>query len=238
MAASSYQKQLDDFLNSLEQTQSTAQEGFVKPTLLLHACCGPCSSYVLEYLSRYFDITVLYYNPNIYPEQEYNRRLNELKTFYTKFAPAANVKVVEDTYNPEDFYSAIQIHEHPERADESEKGERCRLCYKLRLERAYEYAAAHNFDYYCTTLSISPFKDAEKINTLGNQIVEEYQKDSRAGSDSAAGSGAVSADGPKWLTSDFKKKNGFKRSLELSAEYGLYRQQYCGCVYSFNSRKE
>ena len=119
-----------------------------KPTLLLHACCGPCSSYVLEYLSQYFAITVFYYNPNIYPQEEYNRRLSELKTFYTKFAPAANVRVVEEVYNPEDFYSAIQIHEHPERATEPEKGERCRLCYKFRLQKAYEYAAAHKYDYF------------------------------------------------------------------------------------------
>ena len=232
MAQSLYQKQLDDFLNLLEQKQSSDTASFVKPSLLLHACCGPCSSYVLEYLSQYFDITVFYYNPNIYPEQEYHRRLNELKAFYTKFAPAAGVNVIEETYNPDDFYKAIQIHEHPERASEPEKGERCRLCYKFRLERAYEYAAAHHYDYYCTTLSISPFKDAEKINTLGNEIVKDHQKSIVSTSKES------SLHCPKWLPSDFKKNNGFKRSLELSAEYGLYRQQYCGCVYSFNSRKE
>lgn len=232
MAQSLYQKQLDDFLNLLEQKQSSDTASFVKPSLLLHACCGPCSSYVLEYLSRYFDITVFYYNPNIYPEQEYHRRLNELKAFYTKFTPAAGVKVIKETYNPDDFYTAIQIHEHPERASEPEKGERCRLCYKFRLERAYEYAVAHHYDYYCTTLSISPFKDAEKINTLGNEIVEEHQKSIVSTSKES------SLHCPQWLPSDFKKNNGFKRSLELSAEYGLYRQQYCGCVYSFNSRKE
>lgn len=232
MAQSLYQKQLDDFLNLLEQKQSSDTVSFVKPSLLLHACCGPCSSYVLEYLSQHFDITVFYYNPNIYPEQEYHRRLNELKAFYTKFAPAAGVNVIEETYNPDDFYKAIQIHEHPERASEPEKGERCRLCYKFRLERAYEYAVAHHYDYYCTTLSISPFKDAEKINTLGNEIVEEHQKSIVSTSKES------SLHCPQWLPSDFKKNNGFKRSLELSAEYGLYRQQYCGCVYSFNSRKE
>ena len=148
MAQSLYQKQLDDFLNLLEQKQSSDTASFVKPSLLLHACCGPCSSYVLEYLSQHFDITVFYYNPNIYPEQEYHRRLNELKAFYTKFAPAAGVTVVEETYNPDDFYKAIQIHEHPERANEPEKGERCRLCYKFRLERAYEYAVAYHYDKY------------------------------------------------------------------------------------------
>ena len=220
MAQSIYQKELDKILKNLILEADISKDNHVKPSLLLHACCGPCSSYVLEYLSQYFEITVFYYNPNIYPQEEYFRRLNELKAFYTKFAPAAGVNVIEETYNPDDFYTAIQIHEHPERAEEPEKGERCRLCYKFRLERAYEYAVTHNYDYYCTTLSISPFKDAEKINTLGNEIV--------ALSDNAHLT--------KWLPSDFKKKNGFKRSLELSEEYGLYRQQYCGCVYSFNSR--
>ena len=220
MAQSIYQKELDKILKNLILEADVNKDNHVKPRLLLHACCGPCSSYVLEYLSQYFEITVFYYNPNIYPQEEYFRRLNELKAFYTKFAPAAGVNVIEETYNPDDFYTAIQIHEHPEHASEPEKGERCRLCYKFRLERAYEYAVTHNYDYYCTTLSISPFKDAEKINTLGNEIV--------ALSDNAHVT--------KWLPSDFKKNNGFKRSLELSEEYGLYRQQYCGCVYSFNSR--
>ena len=212
MPSSPYQKQLDELLKNLAITK---KDGQTKPTLLLHACCGPCSSYVLEYLSQYFAITVFYYNPNIYPQEEYNRRLSELKTFYTKFAPAANVRVVEEVYNPEDFYTAIQIHEHPERATEPEKGERCRLCYKFRLQKVYEYAAAHNYDYYCTTLSISPFKDAEKINVLGTEIAKNSA--------------------PRWLPSDFKKHGGFQRSLELSSEYGLYRQQYCGCIYSIHS---
>ena len=214
MPSSPYQKQLDELLKNLAITKKYGQ---TKQTLLLHACCGPCSSYVLENLSQYFAITVFYYNPNIYPQEEYNRRLSELKTFYTKFAPAANVNVVEEAYNPEDFYTAIQIHEHPERATEPEKGERCRLCYKFRLQKAYEYAAAHNYDYYCTTLSISPFKDAEKINVLGTEIAENSA--------------------PRWLPSDFKKHGGFQRSLELSSEYGLYRQQYCGCIYSIHSRQ-
>ena len=209
MSSSPYQKQLDELLKELSSQ---------KPRLLLHACCGPCSSYVLEYLSQYFEITVFYYNPNIYPQEEYNRRLNEFKTFYTKFAPAANVRVVEEAYNPEDFYSAIQIYEHPERATEAEKGERCRLCYKFRLQKAYEYAAAHNYDYYCTTLSISPFKDAEKINGLGAEIAKNSA--------------------PRWLPSDFKKHGGFQRSLELSTEYGLYRQQYCGCIYSLKKSQD
>lgn len=245
MSSSPYQKQLDELLKKLASAQtdvraklehdkvaSSKSAANTKPSLLLHACCGPCSSYVLEYLSQYFAITVFYYNPNIYPQEEYNRRLSELKTFYTKFAPAANVRVVEEVYNPEDFYTAIQIHEHPERATEPEKGERCRLCYKFRLQKAYEYAAAHKYDYYCTTLSISPFKDAEKINVLGTEIAEDQQ---------VAGNQSVPSDqsaSPRWLPSDFKKHGGFQRSLELSAEYGLYRQKYCGCVYSVTKSQD
>ena len=200
-----YQKKLDDLLAGI------SAEGR-RPTLLLHACCGPCSSYVLEYLSSRFEITVLYYNPNIYPPAEYDRRLNELLTFYTKFVPAQNVKVIQAPYDPEDFYNAVGTRENPELAKEPERGERCRRCYELRLRYTYDYACANNFDYFCTTLSISPFKDADMINEIGEALRQTQ--------------------GPHWLPSDFKKKNGFKRSLELSAEYNLYRQEYCGCVYS------
>ena len=203
-----YQKQLDSIL---QQIDATGQ----KPSLLLHACCGPCSSYVLEYLCSYFEITVLFYNPNIYPAQEYERRIEELKKFYTNFVPAKNVIIVEAPYDPEDFYKAVGTREQPELANEPERGERCRRCYELRLRYTYNYAAAHNFDYFCTTLSISPFKDADMINEIGECLGE----------------------GPRWLPSDFKKKNGFKRSLELSAEYNLYRQEYCGCIYSLSLNK-
>ncbi len=228
-----------------------------KPSLLLHACCGPCSSYVLEYLAKYFQITVLYYNPNIYPQAEYERRLAELKKLYQRFPPVLEegVKLVECEYQPEQFYDAIGVREEPELAHEKEKGERCRRCYEFRLERAADYAAENNFDYFCTTLSISPFKDAVKINEVGVEIEEEIfgqlQK-SREGSGAGVGLGAgaenkagtaaggscepVNQKSPKWLFSDFKKKGGFKRSLELSEEYGMYRQTYCGCVYSMNSR--
>ena len=200
-----YQKKLDDLLAGI------SAEGR-RPTLLLHACCGPCSSYVLEYLSSRFEITVLYYNPNIYPPAEYDRRLNELLNFYTKFVPAKNVRVIQAPYDPEDFYKAAGTRENPELAKEPERGERCRRCYELRLRYTYDYACANNLDYFCTTLSISPFKDADMINEIGEALRQTQ--------------------GPRWLPSDFKKKNGFKRSLELSAEYNLYRQEYCGCVYS------
>ena len=216
MIKQNYQKQLDSLLASL---------GDKKPKLLLHACCGPCSSYVLEYLYKHFDITVFYYNPNIYPEEEYQRRLAELKKLYEVFPPVlqGKVKVVEEAYDPEEFYRAVGTRKQPELATEPEKGERCRRCYEFRLKRAFEYAAAHQFDYFCTTLSISPFKDAEKLNVIGEQLEREAKEKNVEKV-------------PHWLPSDFKKKGGFKRSLEISEEYGMYRQDYCGCVYSKNNK--
>ena len=206
-----YQKKLDELLTNITN----------KPSLLLHACCGPCSSYVLEYLYKYFDITVFYYNPNIYPQEEYQRRLAELRKLYEVFPPAleGKVKVVEEAYDPEDFYKAVGTRANPDLAQEPEKGERCRRCYSFRLRRAYDFAVAGHYDYFCTTLSISPFKDAEKLNVIGEQLEAENPS------------------GPRWLPSDFKKKGGFKRSLEISSEYGMYRQDYCGCIYSKNNRK-
>ena len=212
-----YQKELDSLLQQI----STAPQ---RPSLLLHACCGPCSSYVLEYLCKYFDITVLYYNPNIYPDTEYNRRLQELLNFYTKFLPAQNVRVIQAPYDPEDFYKAVGTRENPLLADEPERGERCRRCYELRLRYTYDYACANGFDYFCTTLSISPFKDADMINEIGKGLAPAVPEP------------VEGVEGPLWLPSDFKKKNGFKRSLELSTEYNLYRQEYCGCIYSIQNR--
>ena len=225
-----YQKKLDQLLAALEGSAE-------KPTLLLHACCGPCSSYVLEYLSKYFQITVLYYNPNIYPQAEYERRLAELKKLYEVFPPALNtgVKVVECEYEPEQFYDAVGVRAEPELAQEPEKGERCRRCYKLRLERAASYAAQNHFDYFCTSLSISPFKDAVKINELGVEIEGRLLAATATNAATAATVTEASEKSPKWLFSDFKKKGGFKRSLELSEEYGMYRQTYCGCVYSMKT---
>lgn len=207
-----YQKELDNILINLQNNS--------KPKLLLHACCGPCSSYVLEYLSSHFDITVLFYNPNIYPSAEYKRRLSELKNFYKEFPPVIQnkVKLIEEIYNPDDFYSSIDIINHPEFANEKEKGNRCHLCYKFRLKKTFEYAEHNNFDFFCTTLSISPFKDSLQINEIG----EELCKDSKT----------------KWLFSDFKKSSGFLRSLQLSKEYNLYRQDYCGCIFSLNNSSE
>lgn len=208
-----YQKELDKIIRNLNGK---------KPSVLLHACCGPCSSTCLEYLYKYFEITVFYYNPNIFPPEEYFRRLNELKNLYTKFPPVleGKIKLVECDYNPQEFYDGIEIEKNPELTNEQEKGERCRRCYKLRMEKAYEFAKQNHFDYFCTTLSLSPFKDSIKINTIGNELETEHQPIST-----------------KWLPSDFKKNNGFKRSLEISKEYGMYRQDYCGCVYSKKNRE-
>lgn len=280
MQKQNYQTELDKIISSLTNSK--------KPTLLLHACCGPCSSYVIEYLAKFFDITILYYNPNIYPKEEYFRRLNELKNLLPRFPEAIknNVKLVEENYDQNEFYEAIKIKEEPSLAEEKEKGERCRRCYELRMKRAFFYASEHNFDYFCTTLSISPFKDAEKINKIGedlcknannsvsskvistgsitenalsitgdarsitesaNKSVVEFIETTKSEKSSVISTGSITgsaqsiteSSAPKWLPSDFKKKGGFKRSLELSKEYGLYRQQYCGCVFSkTNTEKE
>ena len=204
-----YQKQLEQVLQSVSPNEPDG-----KPSLLLHACCAPCSSYVLEYLSVYFNITIYYYNPNIFPPQEYTRRLEELKSFLPRFIPASENKVslVQAEYIPEDFYQETNARNEPELQTEAEKGERCRRCYRLRMKTSYDYACSHGFDYFTTTLSISPHKDAEKINAIGREL-------EKLGS-------------TRFLPSDFKKKNGYLRSLQLSKEYGLYRQDYCGCVYS------
>lgn len=241
-----FQKELDKKL--IEIKNLADGDNGDRPSLLLHACCGPCSSYVLEYLVQYFDITVFYYNPNIYPEEEYRRRFEELKNLYVKFPPAiqGKVKVVEKTYNPEDFYNAVGTRDEPALAVEPEKGERCRRCYEFRLKATYDYACENHFDYFCTTLSISPFKDADKLNVIGQQL-DNGDRDNCTDNGPSTSSGTTDncpakrslslSKGPQWLISDFKKNNGFKRSLEISEEYGLYRQDYCGCIYSKQNKK-
>lgn len=198
-----FQKLLEDEINKIKDNK-------VKPKLLLHACCGPCSSYVIEYLSKYFDITIYYYNPNTYPETEYFRRLEELQKFIISFNN--DVKIVEEKYNPSEFYTAIKGLEHL-----GERTERCYKCYNLRMKKSAIYAKENNYDYFTTTLSISPYKDAKWINEIGINLEK--------------------AIGIKYLYADFKKNNGYKRSIELSKKYKLYRQEYCGCVYSKNERE-
>lgn len=194
-----YQKELDKLI-------STIPEGQV-PRLLIHGCCAPCSSYCLEYLSQYFSVTLYFYNPNIYPESEYSLRSDEARRFISEMDFKHPVEFIEGAFDPKEFYDAVKGYEK-----EPEGGERCFRCYRLRLESTAKLAKELGFDYFTTTLSISPLKRADKINEIGEEIAEIYQV--------------------KHLPSDFKKKNGYKRSTELSKEYGLYRQDYCGCVFS------
>jgi len=182
-----------------------------KPTLLLHCCCAPCSSYVLETINNYFDITVLYYNPNISPVDEFNKRYNELKKLVKETNLEDKIKFLEVEYNNEEFEEIAKGLEN-----EPEGGARCTKCYYLRLEMTARIAKEHNFDYFTTTLSISPYKDAEKLNKIGEVLEKKYNI--------------------KHLYADFKKKNGYKRSIELSKIYGLYRQDYCGCRFSKEER--
>ena len=196
-----YQKELDKVIEGL------GKDGRGTPRLLLHSCCAPCSSYVLEYLSQYFDITVYYYNPNISPEGEYEARVTEQKRLIREMDTPRPVAFLAGRYEPEEFQAIARGHE-----DDKEGGERCFRCYRLRLEDAAGKAAEGGFDYFTTTLSISPMKNAQKLNEIGEALAEEY--------------------GVPYLVSDFKKREGYKRSVELSGTFGLYRQDYCGCVYS------
>ena len=200
-----YQNQLDRIIENISPDNP--------PRLLLHSCCAPCSSYTLEYLSRYFDITVYYFNPNISPKQEFDKRFEEQKRLISQMPFKNRVTLVEGDYNYDDF---LEIAKGLENVPEG--GERCFRCYKMRLESTARLAKEQSFDYFCTTLSISPLKNSQKINELGFEIEEKY--------------------GVKWLPSDFKKREGYKRSIQLSREYSLYRQNFCGCVFSKNQQGE
>lgn len=195
-----YQKLLEKLLLQLDEHQPPKR-------LLLHSCCAPCSSYCLEYLSQYFSVTIFYYNPNIAPEEEYRTRVEEQKRLIEQLPAKYPVSFIEGKYDPERFY---EIAKGLEKVPEG--GERCYKCYRLRLEEAAIEAKKGGYDYFATTLTISPLKNAQKLNEIGQELGEKY--------------------GVAHLPSDFKKKNGYKRSIELSHEYGLYRQNYCGCVFS------
>lgn len=201
-----YQNELDKTLSDIERAGTT-------PSLLLHSCCAPCSSYVLEYLSRYFKITVFYYNPNIYPEEEFYKRRSEQERFISQLPAKNPISFIGTEHMSEEFYKAVKGLEHIR-----EGGERCFACYRLRLEESAIAARDMGADYFTTTLSISPMKNAQKLNEIGGELGEKY--------------------GVKYLFSDFKKRNGYKRSTELSREYGIYRQNYCGCVFSLRERNE
>ncbi|MDO4343302.1 MAG: epoxyqueuosine reductase QueH [Eubacteriales bacterium] len=195
-----YQRELDKILAGLAQKEQV-------PVLFLHSCCAPCSSYVLEYLSKYFQITVFYYNPNIYPREEYEKRVQEQKRFIRELPAEYPISFMEGEFDDSRFYECTRGMEK-----EPEGGARCLKCYRLRLEETARLAAVQKADFFASTLTISPLKNAGAINEIGEALALEY--------------------GVSWLPSDFKKKNGFKRSGELSREYGLYRQNYCGCVFS------
>lgn len=185
-----------------------SQKGDKRPSLLLHACCAPCSSYVLEYLNQHFDITVYFYNPNINSREEFLYRQAEVKRLIGEMPLTNPVRLIETEWDGGEFLSFVKGLELSK-----EGGERCFKCYELRLRKTAEVCREGGFDYFCTTLTISPLKNAEKLNQIGEEIAKEM--------------------GISFLPSDFKKKNGYKRSIELSKEYGLYRQNYCGCGFSY-----
>ena len=195
-----YQKELDKLISDIKIQN-------IKPTLLVHSCCAPCSSYVLEYLNEFFDITVLYYNPNISPLEEYEYRKEEQKRLISEKKWINSVNFLDCDYDYELFEKSVQGHEN-----EPEGGRRCAVCFSLRLDKTAEIAKDLNFDYFVTTLSISPLKNAELLNQIGENLAKKH--------------------GVKYLPSDFKKKNGYKRSIELSKEFNLYRQNFCGCRFS------
>ena len=195
----------------LDETLKEIVANKVKPKLLLHVCCAPCSSYVLEYLNEYFDITVFYYNPNISSYEEYDKRLKEEQRFVKEYPFKENIKVINGDYDNDRFEELIKGLE-----EVKEGGARCFKCYRLRLEESAKYAKDHGFDYFTTTLTISPYKNSQVLNEIGRELSSKYDI--------------------KYLYSDFKKKNGYKRSIELSHEYNLYRQDYCGCKYSLKNK--
>lgn len=200
-------------INYNKVTQRLIESLDHRPVLLLHSCCAPCSSYCLEWLNKHFDITVFYYNPNIYPAEEYCKRLQEQYSFVQRADFCRGVKVVDCGYEPREFYDAVKgLEQLPE------GGARCEKCFRLRLRKTAEKARELGAEYFTTTLSISPLKDSRLLNQIGGELAEEY--------------------GIKYLYSDFKKNDGYRRSTQISAEYGMYRQDYCGCVFSFNERKK
>ena len=195
-----YQKILDKTIEEIQHSNTV-------PSLLLHSCCAVCSSYVIEYLSQYFAVTVFYDNPNISPKEEYLHRVTEQKRLIAEMPVKNAVSFIEGEYTPQVFYHVCKGLE-----TEKEGGKRCEMCFRLRLSRTAQQAKAGNFAYFATTLTVSPLKNATVINTIGQQISQEV--------------------GIPYLFSDFKKKEGYKRSIVLSKEYGLYRQNYCGCIFS------
>ncbi len=180
--------------------------------LLLHSCCAPCSSHVITYLTKYFDITILYYNPNISPKEEYDKRKSEQIRLINSIDKVNKIDIIDCDYDNDKYEKAIKGYE-----DCPERGSRCTICFNLRLEKAALIAKNLNYDYFCTTLTVSPYKNSKLINEIGKKLEEKYNV--------------------KWLYSDFKKEDGYKKSIELSKKYNLYRQDFCGCKYSVREKK-
>ena len=195
-----------------ELSRIIEKNGSRRPKVLLHACCGPCSTSVLEYLSNYFDITVFWYNPNIYPEEEFNKRCSTLEEVIDKMNLSESIKLINCDWRHEEYLAAAKGFEN-----EKEGGKRCEECFKCRLFKTAEIAKENGFDYFCTTLSVSRHKNAIIINTIGEEAAEKT--------------------GIKWLPSDFKKHDGENRSVELSEKLKIYRQVYCGCEFSLAARQ-
>ena len=216
-----YQKLMEDLI------KENCMDNNCTPRLLLHSCCGPCSTYCIQTLSEYFKVTVFYYNPNIYPPEEYHMRAQEQKRFIDEFPVKNPVHFVEGVYDTRRFYDmarGMEADYEPElfekmakgHENDPERGPRCAKCFRLRLEETAKYAKEGTYDYFCTTLSISPLKNAEKLNEIGKDLESQY--------------------GVRYLFSDFKKKEGYKKSTEISKQYDMYRQYYCGCVFSKEQR--
>ena len=201
-----FQRELDLILKDISSRDT-------KPVLLLHSCCGPCSSYVLEYLTQFFYIKLYFYNPNIHPEEEYKKRLEAQYKVIKSMQLENSVEIIEGEYDPNIFFSKVQGFE-----SEPEGGERCHICIKMRMEAAALAAKKQNADYFATTLSVSPHKNALYINQTGKDLENIHQV--------------------TYLLSDFKKKNGYKRSIELCRMFDIYRQDYCGCVFSFRDTEK
>ena len=194
-----YHLKMEEIINNLPKDKI--------PSLLLHACCAPCSSYVLEILSKYFNITIYYYNPNITPKKEFDKRIIELRKLISEIPHKNEIKIIEGSYDNDIFETRIKDYKNL-----GERSKRCFECYNLRLEKTVKLAKEKNFDFFTTTLSISPYKNASWLNEIGEKLEKKYNV--------------------KYLYADFKKNNGYKRSIELSLIYNLYRQDYCGCIYS------
>lgn len=207
------QKNKINYQLKLEEILKEESKNNRAPKLLLHSCCAPCSTYVLEYLTQYFDIDVLYYNPNIHPTEEFYKREKEQERFINLVNKVNEINLIKTDYNPKEYFSVVKGHEL-----DKEGGPRCSICFELRLGMAAQYAKKHGYDYFTTTLSISPHKDAQIINQIGENLEDKYDV--------------------KYLYADFKKKNGFKRSLELCEKFDIYRQNYCGCVFSLKETRD